>query len=178
MQMAPTFAPSRLLLGAALAEGNRHKDAAGLIQSAASSFAPSPAAGTTPPSVTVARIAGEEWLKAGQPLLAIAPLELAVQQAGADLRSKKLLGVAYLLGGRPGDAVATLSAYLDANPTDAPVLLAAIYSTYIRHANGPQAASLAADRANLAKWATAYAAANGPMQALVATWAKYVQGLK
>ncbi len=35
MQMAPTFAPSRLFLGAALAEANRHREAAGLLQSAA-----------------------------------------------------------------------------------------------------------------------------------------------
>ena len=40
MQMAPTFAPSRLFLGASLAEGNRHKEAAGLLQSAS----------TTPPN--------------------------------------------------------------------------------------------------------------------------------
>jgi VWFA-related protein len=168
MQMAPTFAPSRLFLGAALAEGNRHKDAAGLIQSAS----------TTPPNAAIARIAGEEWLKAGQPLLAITPLELAVQQSPADARSKKLLGLAYVLGNRPGDAVTMLTAYLDANPTDAPVLLAAIYSTYIRHLNAPQAASLTTDRANLAKWSKAYTAAKGPMQTLVDTWVKYVQGLK
>jgi hypothetical protein len=71
-----------------------------------------------------------------------------------------------------------LTAYLDANPTDAPVLLAAIYSTYIRHLNAPQPASLTTDRANLAKWSKAYAAAKGPMQTLVETWVKYVQGLK
>ena len=177
MQMAPTFTPSRLFLGAALAEGNRHKDAAGLIQSAAASFS-APPAGTTPPSMTVARIAGEEWLKAGQPLLAITPLELAVQEPGADPRSRKLLGVAYVLGGRPGDAVTMLTAYLDANPTDPAALLAAIYSTYIRHLNAPQAASLTVDRANLAKWSKAYVAAKGPMQMLVATWVKYVQGLR
>ena len=59
MQMAPTFAPSRLYLGASLAEANRHKEAAGLLQSAS----------TTPPNAAIARIAGEEWIKAGQPAL-------------------------------------------------------------------------------------------------------------
>ncbi|HEX8029521.1 MAG TPA: VWA domain-containing protein [Vicinamibacterales bacterium] len=168
MQMQPTFAPSRLFLGASLAEGQRHKDAAGLIQSA----------GTTPPNAVIARIAGEEWLKAGQPLLAIEPLELAAQQATADARTKKLLGVAYVLGGRPGDAVTMLTSYLQTNPTDGAALLAAIYSTYNRHLAAPQAASLAADRANLAKWSKAYASTKGPMQPLVATWVKYVQELK
>ena len=54
----------------------------------------------TPPNAAIARIAGEEWIKAGQPALAIAPLELAVQQPNADARAKKLLGIAYVLGGR------------------------------------------------------------------------------
>ena len=100
MQMAPTFAPSRLFLGAALAEANRHREAAGLFQSAA----------TAPPNAAIARLAGEEWIKAGQPQLAIAPLELAMQQPGAEPRTRKLLGIAYVLGGRPVDAVAVADA--------------------------------------------------------------------
>ena len=168
MQVAPTFAPSRLFLGASLAEGNRHKEAAGLLQSAS----------TTPPNAAIARIAGEEWLKAGQPALAITPLELAVQQPNADPRSKKVLGIAYVLGGRGGEAVTVLSSYLEANPADHAALLAAIFATYSRHLSGPQAASLAADRANLAKWSKAYSSAKGPMQPLVTAWVTHVQGLK
>jgi hypothetical protein len=168
MQMAPAFAPSRLFLGASLAEANRHKEAAGLIQSAA----------TTPPNAAIARIAGEEWIKAGQPALAITPLELAVQQPNADARAKKTLGFAYVLGGRAGDAVTVLSSYLDTNPTDGAALLAAIFSTYSRHLNGPQPASLATDRANVAKWSKAYTAGKGPMQPLVAAWVKHVTSLK
>jgi Flp pilus assembly protein TadD len=168
MQMAPTFAPARLFLGVALAEGNRHKDAAGLIQSAS----------TTPANAAIARLAGEEWIKAGQPLLAIPPLELAVQQAAADGRSKKLLGLAYVLGGRPTDAVAVLAPYLDTNPSDSAALLAAMFGTYSRHVNAPNTTTLGADGANMAKWSKAYAAGKGPLQPLVAAWAAYVQGLK
>jgi VWFA-related protein len=168
MQLAPTFAPSRLFLGATLAEGERHKEAAGLLQSAATGSA----------NATLARIAGEEWLKAGQPQLAITPLELAVQSPSADARARKLLGVAYVLGGRPADAVAAFTPYLDANPTDQAALLGALFGTYIRHLNAPQPATLAADRANMAKWAKAYAATKGPVQPLVSAWSKHVQGLK
>ena len=168
MQMAPTFAPSRLYLGAALAEANRHREAAGLLQSAA----------TTPPNAVIARAAGEEWIKAGQPALAIPPLELAVQQPGADARTRKLLGIAYALGGRPADAVATLTSYLETSPADSAALLAAMFGTYIRHLNAPQPASLAADRVNMTKWSKAYAATKAPMQPLVAVWVKHVQGLK
>src|SRR5687767_3611837 len=168
MQMAPTFTPSRLYLGAALAEANRHREAAGLLQSAA----------TAPPNGLIARVAGEEWIKAGQPALAITPLELAVQQPGADPRTRKLLGIAYVLGGRPADAATTLTPYLETAPTDSAALLAAIFGTYIRHLNAPQAASLVADRANMAKWAKAYAATKAPMQPLVAVWVKLIQTLK
>ena len=172
MQMAPAFAPSRLLLGAALAEASKHKEAAGLIQSAAASSGQPPAGGST--NAAIARIAGEEWIKAGQPALAITPLELAVQQPNADARAKKTLGIAYVLAGRAGDAVAVLSSYLETNPTDSAALLAAIFSTYSRHLSAPQPASLAVDRANVAKWAKAYTAANGPMQPLVDAWVKHI----
>ena len=168
MQAAPTFAPSRLFLGAALAEANRHKEAAGLIQSAA----------MTPPNAALAILAGEEWLKAGQPLLAIPPLELAVQQPAADARAKKLLGVTYVLAGRSADASATLTPYLETNPTDPAALLAAIYSTYARQLAGPQSTTLPADRTNVTKWSKAYTAAKGPLQSLVSAWVKYVQELK
>jgi tetratricopeptide (TPR) repeat protein len=168
MQMAPTFTPSRLYLGATLAEANRHREAAGLLQSAA----------TTPPNALIARVAGEEWIKAGQPALAITPLELAVQQPGVDARTRKMLGIAYALGGRPADAVAALTPYLETAPTDSAALLAAIFGTYIRHLNAPQAATLAADRANIAKWSKAYAATKAPMQPLVTAWVKHVQSLK
>jgi tetratricopeptide (TPR) repeat protein len=168
MQMAPAFAPSRLYLGASLAEGKRHKDAAGLLQSAS----------TTPPNGAIARIAGEEWLRAGQPAQAIAPLELAVQQPNADARTRKTLGIAYVLGGRGGEAVTVLSLYLDANPTDSAALLAGIFATYTRHQNGPQPATLATDKLNIAKWAKAYAATKGPMQPLVSAWVAHVQTLK
>lgn len=167
MQAAPTFAPARLYFGAALAEANQHKEAAGLIQSAA----------MTPPNAGLAMLAGEEWLKAGQPQLAITPLELAVQQPSADPRAKKLLGVSYVFAGRPADALTVLTPYLDSHPADSTALLAAIYSAYTGQLAGPSP-TLAADRTNVAKWSKAYTAAKAPLQSLVAAWAGYVQGLK
>ena len=168
MQLSPAFAPSRLYLGATLAEANRHREAAGLLQAASSA----------PPNAAIARLAGEEWIKAGQPALAITPLELAVKQPHAEPQATKLLGVAYVLGGRPADAVATLTPYLETNPKDTAALIAAIFGTYIRHLNAPQPGTLAADRANVAKWSKAYYAAKAPMQPLVTAWVQHVQNLK
>jgi hypothetical protein len=101
-----------------------------------------------------------------------------VQQPTAEPRARKLLGMAYVLGGRPADAVTALTPYLETNPNDAAALIAAIFGTYIRHLNAPQPATLTADRANLTKWAKAYTAAKAPMQPLVSAWVKYVQDLK
>ena len=169
MQIAPTFAPARLYLGATLASADRHKEAAGLIQSGSPDSAPNAAVG---------RMAGEEWIKAGQPVMAIAPLEQALKQPNADPKTRQLLGVAYVLGGRPTEAVAVLTPYLEANPANQPALLAAIFGTYIRHLNTPQPGTLAADKANVAKWSRAYVATKGPMQPLVGAWVKHLQGLK
>ena len=168
MQLSPGFAPSRLYLGATLAAANRHREAAGLIQSGSPANAP---------NAVVAKLAGEEWLKAGQPALAIAPLEQALSLPEADAGVRQLLGLAYTLGGRPADAVTVLSPYLDANPTNQAALLAAIFSTYIRHAGAQQPATLADDRANVAKWAKAYAASKGPLQPLVEAWVTHLQSL-
>ena len=83
-----------------------------------------------------------------------------------------------MLGGRPADAVATLTPYLETNPKDTAALIAAIFGTYIRHLNAPQPATLAADRANVATWSKAYAAAKAPMQPLVSAWVQHVQSVK
>ncbi|MGH9385316.1 MAG: hypothetical protein ACRD2N_13620, partial [Vicinamibacterales bacterium] len=170
MQQAPSFAPARLYLGAALAEGNRHKEAAGLLQSA----------GGDPAMAALGRIAGEEWMKAGQPGLAIAPLEQAIKGGGAnpDPRTRKLLGVAYVLGQRPAEALPVLTPYLDANPTDQAALLAGIFAAYARHLDMPQRDTLATDRDRAVKWSKAYEASGGPMQPLVAAWVKHLETLK
>ncbi|MEO8679222.1 MAG: VWA domain-containing protein [Vicinamibacterales bacterium] len=168
MELAPAFAPSRLYLGAAMAEGNRHREAAGLLQSATAAA----------PTAALSRIAGEEWMKAGQPALAIAPLEQALKLGAPDMRTRKLLGVAYVLGNRAPEAVAVLAPYLETNPTDQPALLAAIFGTYARHLSAPQRETLAADRLSVAKWTQAYAASGGPLPQLVGAWNTYVQGLK
>jgi VWFA-related protein len=169
MQISPTFAPARLYLGAALASGDRHREAAGLIQSGSPESAP---------NAVVGRMAGEEWIKAGQPVLAIAPLEQAITLPNADAKTRQLLGVAYVLGGRPAEAVPVLTPYLEANPTNQPALLAAIFGTYMRHLSAPQANTLTADKVNVAKWSKAYTASKGPMQPLVAAWVKHLQGLR
>jgi predicted Zn-dependent protease len=151
-----------------LADVKRHRDAAGLLQGAISD--------AMPPALS--RAAGEEWIRAGEPAQAIAPLEKAAAQPNADARSRKALAIAYVLGQRPADAAPILSEYLAKEPGDQMALVAGVYSLYSKHVNGADAATLAADRATAAKWAKAYAAAKGPMVPLVTTWVRYLEQLK
>jgi VWFA-related protein len=168
MQQAPQFAPARLYLGAAFAGAKRHKEAAGLFQSGATADGPS----------LVGRLAGEEWLRAGDPNLALASLEKVASRADDDPRTGRALGLALVLSNRAPEAVPVLSKYLTQNPSDSQALLAGIYAIYSRHAGKPQADTLGADRTLAGQWLKSYAPQAGPMEPLVTAWVKYLDDLK
>lgn len=163
MQQAPQFAPTRVYLGATLAGGTRHREAAGLLQSGAVPGAPP----------VLGRLAGEAWLRAGEAGLAIAPLEEAARDPGADARTRKMLALSYVLGGRASEAAPILTAYLSGQPGDREALLAGIYALYSRHAGAPEPATLEADRTLARQWLDAYGS-GAPMYALAAEWVAYL----
>jgi tetratricopeptide (TPR) repeat protein len=163
MQQAPTFGPTRLYLGAAFAQGNRHREAASLLQSVGADLS------TVAP---VARMTATSWLRAGDAANAIAALEKA--NASGDAAVARTLALAYLAGNRAAEAIPLLARYLDANPKDQDALMAAIYATYSIHMPTPRKENLDADRARAQTWAKAYAAQKGERQALVDAWMKYL----
>src|SRR5262245_40951837 len=167
MQQAPSFAPTRLYLGAALVQSNRHREAAGLLQSVTPDVA-----GPAP----VARLAGLSWLRAGDAALAINALEKAGNPS--DTATARTLALAYVAGNRPAEAVPLLARYLETNPNDQDILLAGVYVTYATHSPTPHGETLAADRARAQTWAKAYAAQKGAHQPLVDAWIAYLQGAK
>jgi VWFA-related protein len=167
MQQAPSFAPTRLYLGAALAQGNRHREAAGLLQSAGAELA------TVAP---VARMAANSFLRAGDSTNAIAALEQA--NASGDTAVSRTLALAYLAANRGSDALPLLARYLEVNPRDQDTLLSGIYATYVTHLPTARPETLAADRARAQTWAKTYGSLKGERQALVDLWMKYLQGLK
>jgi hypothetical protein len=167
MQQAPGFAPTRLYLGAALVQSNRHREAAGLLQSVTPDIA-----GSAP----VARLAGLSWLRAGDASLAINALEKSGNPA--DAATTRTLALAYVVGNRPADAMPLLARYLETSPNEQDILLAGIYATYASHSPTPHGETLVADRARAQTWAKAYAAQKGAHQALVDAWMTYLQGAK
>jgi len=165
IQQAPGLAPARLFLGAALADSNKHREAAGLLQSVSADVA-----GAAP----VARMAGLSWLHAGDAALAIETLE----KAGADSITTRLLALAFVIGNRAAEAAPLLAKHLEANPTDQAALLAAIYATFATHTPTPRGDTLAADRTRAQAWAKAYASVKGAHQPLVDAWINYLQSAK
>ena len=165
MQQAPAFAPTRLYLGAALAQGSKYREAAGLLQSV-----PADVAGPAP----VARMAGLSWLHAGDASLAITTLE----KAASDVTTTRMLALAYVAANRASDAMPLLVKHLEANPKDEPALLAGVYATYATHLPTPRSESLPADRTRAQGWAKTYAGLKGQHQGLVDAWLGYLQGAK
>lgn len=169
MQQAPTFAPARLYLGAALMHTNRHREAAGLLQSVTADVA-----GAAP----VSRMAGLSWLRAGEWTLAIPPLEQARAASADDPVTMRALALAYVVGQRPAEALPLLAMYLSGHPTDQDALLAGVYASYASHAPAARGDTLAADRTRAQTWAKAYAAQKGAHQALVDAWIGYLVAAK
>jgi hypothetical protein len=165
MQQAPTFAPIRLYLGAALAESNKYKEAAGLLQSI-----PADVAGPAP----VTRMAALSWLHAGDASLAIAALE----KDRGDAAAARTLGLAYVAANRAVDALPLLVRHLETDPKDQAALLAAVYATYASHVPSPRTDTVAADRTRAQTWAKTYAAQKGAHQAMVNAWITYLQAAK
>lgn len=167
MQQAPGFAPARLYLGAALSQANRHREAAGLLQSVSGEFS-----GAAP----LARLTALSWLRTGDAPNAIVALEQA--NAAGDLAVARTLALAYIAAERTDDAVPLLTRYLGENPKDSDAMIAGIYALYARHVPTPRSAALDADRQLASAWAKAYATQRGPHQALVDAWMTYLQAAR
>jgi tetratricopeptide (TPR) repeat protein len=166
MTQAPQFTPARIYLGAALAADNRHREAAGLLQSGAGAEVPA----------VVSRLAGEEWLRAGEFDLAIAPLEAAAGRPDVERQATRALGIAYVLTQRPDEAIPILTPYLAEHATDQAALLAGLYAIYARHVGTPQA-SLAADRTLAHTWFNAYRTAGGTLP-LARAWIAHLDAIR
>ena len=161
MRIQGTFGAARAMLGVCLLLGQREKEAAGLLMS-------------VPPAVVPAfsRLAGEAWLRAGQPAAAVTPLEALAAARPDDARARRDLALAYALAGDAARALPLLEAYVagPAGAKDGPALAAAVYALYRRHAAGRDTTTIAADRTKARAWARAYALTRGPLTPIVEAW--------
>ncbi|MBL8139018.1 MAG: VWA domain-containing protein [Acidobacteria bacterium] len=168
MRIQGGFSAARAMLGVCLLMANREKEAAGLLMSVPP--------GTVP---VFARLAGEAWLKSGQPSAAVTSLEQLAAARSGDARATRDLALAYALAGDAGKALPLLSTHL-AGPgaKDGPAMAAGVYALYRRHAAAMDVSSITADRAQARAWARAYAGTKGPLAPIVEAWAAHLDGLK
>ena len=167
MRLQGSFGAARGMLGLCLLLSQREKDAAGLLMSIAPADAP-----------VFSRLAGEAWLRAGQPAAAITPLEALAAAAPSDAQGQRDLALAYALAGNASKALPILTAYAasPAGARDGPALAAGVYALYRRHAAGVDTTTIAADRTQARAWARAYALTRGPLVPMVEAWTGHLEG--
>lgn len=167
MRIQSGFGAARAMLGVCLLLSERERDAAGLLMSLP--------AGSVP---AFGRLAGEAWLKAGDPSAAVIPLEQSTS-ARSDARSSRALALAYALSGDAAKGLPLLTTYLDgAGAKDGPALAVGVYAAYQRHLPRTDAGTIAADRVQARTWAKAYASTRGPLVPLVEAWTAFLESAK
>ena len=155
------YFPAAFYLGACFAAGGRDQEAAGVWQIAIGAEA-------RPGLVYV--LFADARLRAGQPASVIDVLGPARDRVPGDEAIAKRLAVAYVITGRPADALPLLDEYLTRHPGDQEALFSMVVSQYqvTSHDRVPLSN---VTRGKLARYAKAY---KGPQQALLA---KYVAAM-
>jgi VWFA-related protein len=118
---------------------------------------------------------GNAYLRLGQAEKAVGPLSEALSAQPQNDPLRKNLAIAQSSLGQYDRAYATVGPYLERHPADADALIVALQSIYQVHAEGKSLETADQDRAKAAAYAKAYAAANGPNQALVEKWLEFLK---
>jgi VWFA-related protein len=166
LRLDPEFLPAAFYLGACYAAAGKDRDAAGAWQTSLITESSAP---------FVYTLLGDALLRLKDMDQAIDVLVEARTLWPADEQVAMRLGTALVLANKPGDALRLLVPYLSTHPADHERLLLVLRALYEARSAGHPIATLEADRALFLRYADAYAAANGPQQALVAQWRKYVE---
>ena len=146
--------------------------AAGKDREALTNWERARAANVPLPSMGV--VIADAWLRLGQPGQAIAPLADALARQPQDDAVRRDLAIAQSRIGRHQEAYATVTPYLANHQGDADALMVALQALYQVHAEGKSIETPEQDNAKAVQYARAYAAANGPSQALVDKWLQFL----
>ena len=165
LRIEPQFAPASFYLGACYAVGGHDREAMTAWRTALL------AADKTP--VEYASLA-DAVFRLGDEQLAIAPLRDAVSAWPGDDELRRRLAMAYALTLQHKDALATVEPYIARHPGDHEALLVAVHAIYAARLAGQPLLGGDQDRERMATYSRAYAAAKGPHEALVSSWAAFV----
>jgi tetratricopeptide (TPR) repeat protein len=159
------FLPAAFYLGACYAAGGKDRDAAGAWQTSLITESNAP---------FVYTLLGDALLRLKDVDQAIDILIEARTLWPADDQVAMRLGSALVMANKPEDAMKVLLPYLATHPTDHERILLVLRALYEARSAGRPIATVEADRALFVRYADAYAAANGPQQAMVAQWRTYI----
>ena len=165
LRSAPDAPIASFFLGACYAAAGRDKEAVSAWERARSAQLQLPG---------LQLVIADAWLRLGQPADALEPLRLALEREPQDDDIRRNLAIAQSHLGLHEQAYPTIVPFLTRNPKDADALMIALHALYQIHIEGKTIGSAAEDKARAAEYARAYAAANGPQQALVEKWAEYL----
>lgn len=167
MKLQGSFGAARAMLGVCYLMNGKEKEAAGLLMSVPASAVPA-----------FGRLAGEAWLRSGQPSAAVTPLEQMAATQPGDARIARDLALAYALAGDSAKALPLITKHVasPAGAKDGPVIAAGVYALYRRHAAGIDTTTIAADKTQARAWARAYALTRGPLTPIVEAWTTHLEG--
>ncbi len=162
LRVNPDFGPALFYLGASFAATRRDEDAVEAWRKAL-------LAGDTAPIeyLTLA----DALARLGHANEAVLTLLEALREWPEDDTVRRRLAIAQAVSGQPGPALDTVEPYLASHPSDNEALLVALHSLYSVNQLRDLSSTSSRDRARMAQYAEAYAAANGPHKALVEVWA-------
>ena len=161
LRIAPAFGPALFYLGASHAAGGRDRAAVVTWRLAV--------AAESQPGLTYSLL-GDALLRLGDAARALDPLREALSRWPDDDGIRRRLAIAHATIEQHDQALSTIEPYLPRHASDHEALLVAIQAIYEAHLAGHAVVSAEQDRERLRRYAEAYAAANGPHQALVSSY--------
>ena len=161
LRIAPAFGPALFYLGASNAAAGRDRAAVVTWRQAV--------AAERQTGLTYSLL-GDALLRLGDAALALDPLREALSRWPDDDGIRRRLAIAHAAIGQHDEALSTIEPYLPRHASDHEALLIAIQAIYEAHLAGHAVVSAEQDRERLRRYADAYAAANGPHQALVSSY--------
>lgn len=165
LKLDSEFFPAAFYLGACYAAGGHDREAAGAWQTSLVTQSDAP---------FIYTLLGDALIRLRDTNAALDILVEASQLWPDDDQVRMRLGTAQAAAGRQSDAVRTLDPYLSRHPEDHERLFVALQAIYEARSTGQLIWTAEEDRQHFERYATAYAAAGGPRQALVDQWKKFV----
>jgi VWFA-related protein len=165
LRLDSEFLPAAFYLGSCYAAGGRDSEAVGAWQLSLVSQGDAP---------FIYTLLGDALLRQRDVNQALDVLNEAASLWPDDDEVQVRIGSALALAGKRGEALLKFEPYLERNPQDHERHFAALRILYEAKVDGRPVRSTTEDRALFEKWAAAYAAAQGPQQALVDQWQRVV----